>query len=142
MNETAADPEHAISDDQAAYARVLAPAKYVALIVLAVTFAIYILEIRPAHVPPGDLHRYWTMPSGEYLRSVDLQPGWGWAGKLGASDLTNNLGICLLASVSVLAYLRVIPIFARKRRWPLLAIAVAEVLVMLLAASGLIVAGR
>jgi hypothetical protein len=50
--------------------------------------------------------------------------------------------MCLLASISALAYLAVWPTFLREKRYPLVIVVAAELAIMLLAASGLLVAGH
>ena len=54
--------------DELRYAGVLRPGAVVALAILAVTFTVYLTGLRRAHVPPGEMDRYWSMPTEEYLR--------------------------------------------------------------------------
>jgi len=140
MNETAPTGRPTIPPEQAAYARVLSVGCALAAVVLLATFAVYVLGLRPAHVPIHDVPNCWSMPSREYLQATKTPLGWQWATEVADSDFANNVGICLLAGISGLAYLRVAPIFLRKRQFAFLAIVVAELLIMLVAASGLLVA--
>jgi hypothetical protein len=56
-------------------------------------------------------------------------------------DFLNFAGIVFLAGVTIICYARIIPILLRKKDTVFVVIAVLEVLVLVLAASGLLKAG-
>lgn len=56
-------------------------------------------------------------------------------------DISNFLGIVFLAALTIVCFLQLAWSLARRRQWLMFWIAVLEVLVLCLAASGILVAG-
>ncbi len=131
----------AITEEQLAYAQLLDVGMKLGLLALLVTFAVYVTGALPARIPVEDLPRYWSMPVKEYLAATGVHPGWGWVSLLGHGDFLNFVGIAFLAGVSLVCYLAIVPIFVRKKDLVYAAICVLEVLVLALAASGVLNAG-
>jgi hypothetical protein len=129
------------TEEQIAYAKLLDMGMKVGLLALIVTFLIYLTGILSPHVPVNDLQKYWSMPVKEYLAATGIHTGWSWLGMVGKSDFLNFIGIAFLAGVTIFCYIRVIPIFFRKKDGIYGIIAVIEVLVLVLAASGILTAG-
>jgi len=109
---------------------------------LLTAFALYVTGLRPAHVPPAELPARWTRPAAEWLRAAGLTPGWGWLRFAGYADYLALLGVGALATVTLVCFLRVLPIFARERKWAMFFMALAQIIVLLLAASGRMRAGH
>jgi hypothetical protein len=129
------------TEEQIAYARLLDKGMKTGLLALIVTFFIYATGILAPYVPVNDLPRYWVMPVKEYLEATHIHPGWSWLWMVGKGDFLNFIGIAFLAGVTILCYMRVIPILFRKKDSVYGIIAVLEVLVLVLAASGILRAG-
>lgn len=134
------DSVHA-SPEQTAYADILFYGCWVGLGVMLITYLIYVFGILSPHVPLEQLPDYWSKPVSHYLQEAGAPTGWGWAALLGQGDFLNFLGIALLAGLSILCYLRVIPALFRKNDKVMGFIAVTEVIVLLLAASGIFGSG-
>ena len=88
-------------------------------------------------VPIPTLTTLWGLPLAEYLAASGAPTGWAWLAHTGRGDYINHLGIALLTSIVITAYLRVLPLLARRAR-AFAAIAALEILVLLAAASGLL----
>ncbi len=131
----------AIAEEQLAYARLLDTGMKVGLLVLTGTFAVYLLGVVKPHVPVEDLPRYWSLPVKAHLAAIGVHAGWGWTSLLGRGDYLNFVGIVLLSAITVFCYLAVLPIFLRRRERVYAGLAVLEVLVLALAASGLLATG-
>jgi hypothetical protein len=129
------------TEEQIAYARLLDKGMKAGLLALVVTFFIYTTGILIPHVPVSDLPRYWAMPVHEYLKATNIHTGWSWLWMVGKGDFLNFIGIAFLAGVTILCYIRIIPILFRKKDSVYGIIAVIEVLVLALAASGILRAG-
>ena len=125
-------------DEQKTYARWLAFGAGLGFAALVASFAIYLAGLLPPTVPPALLPRYWGMPVAQYVAATGAPTGWGWLRRLGEGDLLNLLGVALLASATVLCYLRMLPLFLARRERLLAAICAAEIVVVAVAASGLI----
>ncbi len=128
------------SDEQLKYADLLFYGCWFGLLLMLVTYLLYVTGIVPAYVPLHEMPQYWSKPVTFYLEQAKAPQGWGWAKLLGRGDYMNFIGVALLAGMSVFCYLRILPDLIRKRD-KLAVIAVLEVLVLLLAASGLVGAG-
>ena len=136
------------TEEQRAYAWLLDWGMKIGLAMLVVTFGLYLSGVMEPYVPVADLVAGdWALPvhgkEGQpgYLEKQNIHAGWWWLSQLGKGDFVNFLGIAFLAGVTIVCYVRIIPIlFARKDRI-YAAIALVEVAVLSLAASGLLRGG-
>ena len=126
---------------QSRYARWLAWGTRVALACLMAGFLAYVLGLAP-HVPIEKLPAIWQVPSAQLLRDTGLRPGWHWASLLHRSDMLVLAAIALLSSVSIACVAAVIPLFARRGERVFAAMCVLQIVVLLLAASGLLTTGH
>ena len=127
--------------EQLAYAQILDKGMKIGLVLLTATFIIYLTGMLSPYLPVNDLPKYWTMPVHKYLEQTGIQPGWAWLGMLGKGDFLNFTGIAFLAGVTIVCYIRIIPILFRKKDTVYAVLALCEVLVLTLAASGLLKSG-
>lgn len=136
----AAPIEQAI--DQLRYARLLGQGSSLGMLMLVASFAAYMLGWLPPRVPTSELQALWHLPVGEFQRLTDAPLGWAWLGHLQHGDVIGLLGIVVLASCSVPCLLALLPIYVRAGNRAFVAICMAEVAVLLLAASGVLTAGH
>ena len=129
------------TEEQLAYAKLLDFGMKLGLLALIITFIVYLSGILSPYIPVNDLPRYWGMSVHKYLEATGIHPGWTWIGMLGKGDFLNFIGIAFLAGVTILCYLRIIPILFRKNDTVYGILAIVEVLVLVLAASGILKAG-
>ena len=121
-----------------AYARWLAIGARVGFIALVASFFIYMLGLIPPGIPVTELSRYWGLPVAGYLAATHAPTGWGWLHRLPQSDVLNFVGVAILGFTSIACYLRLIVDYIRERDWPYVAICIAQITVLLVAASGLL----
>jgi hypothetical protein len=129
------------SEEQMAYAGVLNIGMWSGLALLIVTFFVYISGVLPTFVPIDDLPKYWTMRVHDFNVALHAPTGWGWAPLVGNGDYLNFIPIAILSGLTIVCYLVILPILIRKKDTAYAIIAVAEVLVLSLAASGLLKVG-
>lgn len=129
------------TEEQIAYAKLLDIGMKLGMLALIITFIIYVAGILTPHIPVNDLPKYWSMPVKEYLKATGIHPGWAWLHLLGKGDFLNFLGIAFLSGVTILCYIRIIPIFFKKKDTVYGVLAIIEVLVLVLAASGILKSG-
>ncbi len=129
------------SEEQMAYAGILNVGMWFGLAVLIITFFVYISGVLPTHVPINDLPKYWTMRVHDFNVALNAPTGWHWTAYVGKGDYLNFVGIAILSGLTILCYLVILPILMRKKDTPYVVIAVVEVLVLALAASGLLKVG-
>jgi hypothetical protein len=137
-------------EEQLLYAKILQAGMYIGLTLLLVTFALYSSGIVAPAVPVEQLPEYWTMNVHDYLEATNHDhlhrehavSGWGWLSVLGKGDYLNFLGIALLSGVTIVCYLGIIPTLIRKKDKPYIIMAVLEVIILTLAASGILAVGH
>jgi hypothetical protein len=129
------------SEEQMAYAAILNTGMWFGLALLIITFFVYISGVIPTFIPIDDLPKYWTMRAHDYTHELHAPTGWGWTAFLGKGDYLNFVGIAILSGLTILCYLVILPIFVRKKNTPYVVIAIIEVMVLALAASGIMKVG-
>ena len=82
------------------------------------------------------------MVNDDFLHMEHPPTGWAWVGMLDKGDFLNFVGIAILAGVTILCYLAIVPTLLRKKDNAYLAMALVEVLVLALAASGILAVGH
>ncbi len=138
------------NEEQLLYARILAAGMYIGLGILLVTFALYLTGVMAPAVPIKKLPHYWILSAHEYLETInhhhlhleEVVVGWGWLRLLHKADFLNFVGIAVLALVTVVCYLGILPTLFRKKDWIYGTIAILEVVILTLAASGLVSVGH
>lgn len=130
-----------VTEEQIAYAKILDLGMKIGLCALVISFGLYVLGIMEPHVPLQDLPKYWKLPVHEYLKQANIHEGWSWLHMLHKGDFLNFVGIAFLAGVSIICYLSIIPSLFRKKDTIYAFLAIAEVTVLVLAASGLLKGG-
>lgn len=136
------EPERYTSDEQRHYADWLGVGTRLGFAALLATFVIYVTGIVPAGIAPADLPRYWSLAVADYVAATGAPTGWAWLARLGESDLLNFVGVALLGTVTIVCYARVLPLFLRTGERVFAAICVAEIVVLIAAASGIFGGGH
>lgn len=130
------------SEEQLAYAVWLDWGMKLGFVTLVATFLAYLLGLAAPHVGHEQLAQLWSLPVGEYLKATGGHTGWSWMSLVGRGDYMNFIGIALLSGITIVCYLRILPLFLAAKDRVFTAITVLEVLVLVLAASGVLVAGH
>lgn len=131
-----------VRDEQLVYSRLLDRAAKAGFAILVAGFLAYAFGWMPAHVPVERLSELWSLPLQEYLRATDTPTGWGWLVHLHKGEFASLFGIEVLSGCSLLCLLAIIPIYARRGDRIYAAVCIAEIGVLLLAASGILTPGH
>ncbi|MEO5346918.1 MAG: hypothetical protein H7834_11150 [Magnetococcus sp. YQC-9] len=134
------DPKYA-SEEQVAYAGTLDRGWKIGFVLMLIFFGLYVFGVLPAHVSMEQLAQYWVLPADQYLKAVNGPTGWGWVALVTKGDYLNYIGIAILAGITVVCYAQVLPLFLKKGDKVYSAIMIAEILVLVLAASGILGGG-
>ncbi|HVO08436.1 MAG TPA: hypothetical protein VMT83_16710 [Burkholderiaceae bacterium] len=121
--------------EQLRYARLLEWGTRVGMAVLLLSFAAYVLGLAESHVPVAKLPELWIHPVGRFLELTQSPTGWGWLALLHRGDIAGLLGIAILSGASVLCLLALVPIYLARGERIFAAVCLAEVAVVVLAAS-------
>ncbi len=128
------------SPEQLLYARVLDYGMKAGLAMLIAGFAAYTGGVVSAQVPLEELSRLWALPVEDYLVESGMTAGWRWLALPDRGEVLALLGIVFLAGVSVPCLMALVPAYAARREWIYLVITVLLIGVLVLAASGVLVA--
>ena len=128
--------------EQLIYASILEKGMLVGLVILFITFIIYAFGIMKPYIPLDQISQYWSMNVHDYLQHAKIKGGWSWVRMLGYGDFLNFIGIAILAGVTILCYAAIVPILCRTKDWLYALFAVLEILILGLAASGLLAVGH
>jgi len=130
------------SPEELRYARVLDIGVKAGFVLLVLSFAAYLTGILSPHVRFDQLPRYWGLPVKEFVKATNTPTGWGWLRLIAKGDIANLVPIAYIAGLSTICCLAVLPIFARRGDKVHLIIAVLQIVVLVLAASDILTAGR
>lgn len=135
-----------VTREQLLYARILAVGMYTGLVILLVTFTLYLSGAVQSAVPIKELSGYWGMSADKYLDAINMHylhrdhvlHGWWWISAVGHADYLNFVGIALLSVVTLVCFVGIVPTLVGKHDWVYAAIAATEVVILALAASGIL----
>lgn len=131
----------AVAPEQLKYATLLLYGAWSGIALLAVSFFLYMTGILSSYVPPQEIPQYWGMKASQYLAVVGAPHGWGWLKMVGYGDYINYIGIAFLGSLTVVGYLILLPAYLAKKDVSYSFIVTAEILILTLAASGILKVG-
>ena len=129
------------TEEQLLYANILNKGMLVGLLGLIVTFIIYGAGILEPKIPLEQVQNYWVMPVSDYLQLSGIHAGWAWLGNLGYGDMLNFLPIAFLSLLTIVCYLAILPGLMRKKDTAYVVLVIIEVVILVVAASGLLGSG-
>ena len=129
------------SREQIIYANILVIGVWAGIFILVTTYAIYLSGILPSHVELSFIPTIWGKGVGEYLEITHSPHGWGWVSLLTKGDFLNYIGLALLALMTIVCYLVLVRGYIRQKNWIFTVIALLEIVVLSVAASGLLGSG-
>lgn len=137
------DPQKSLqaSPEQIVYAEILERGMFLGLILILVSFVLYVLGIIKPYIPVTEISKYWSLGVGEYLQTTQIHQGWWWVGMLGYGDFLNFIGIALLAGVTIFCFLVITPVLWKNNDKVYAAFSLLEVIILGLAASGMFGSG-
>ncbi len=127
--------------EQIVYANILEKGMLLGLVLVVVTYVIYVLGFIKPFVPMQTIVESWTLNVHDYLHKLHIEPGWAWIFLIGYGDFLNFLGIALLAGVTLLCFIAIIPVLLKQKDRLYALLAFIEVVILGLAASGILGAG-
>ena len=125
---------------QLVYARILRVVSTLALVLVVAGYVVYVGGLVPGRVTPRDLAASWHLSAAELGKRLGDHGGWGWLRHIGAGDVISFASLAFLALGSIVCLLGTIPVLLAERSRVQALVAAGLVAILLLAASGLIVA--
>ena len=138
------------TEEQLLYAKILEKGMLVGLLLLFITFALYVFGIMPAAIPLSEISGYWNQPVHDYLVAINndflhqdhLVTGWSWIKLIGKGDFINFIPVAILSGVTIVCYLSIVPGLFKRGDKAYAIMALAEAVILALAASGLLAVGH
>jgi len=127
--------------EQILYAKILEIGMYFGLLILFITFGLYAFGVMDPYIPLDKISNYWSMNVNDYLHHANIKAGWAWVGMLRYGDFINFIGIAMLAGVTILCYAAIVPTLLKSNDKVYAALAILEVIILTVAASGILGAG-
>lgn len=127
--------------EQILYANFLEKGMLVGLVTLMLTYAVYVTGIIRPYIPVTEIPHYWSMNVSEYLHSAKIHAGWSWVPLVHYSDFLNFVGIAILAGITILCFIAIIPTLWRNNDRLYAFLALLEVVILGVAASGILGTG-
>jgi len=131
-------PTSTASPEQLAYAKVLGWVTRAGAIVLVVAFAAYVTGLLPAHVPLAQMPALWHLPAAQYLAATGMASGWGWLAHVAQGEFASLAGIVILAAGSLVSLVAVLVQFRRRGDRVYALVTLALMIVIGIAASGVL----
>jgi len=128
--------------EQLLYARILEKGMYLGLLILFITYALYVFGIMDPYIPLDKVSDYWSMNVNDYLEHAEIKNGWAWLGMLKYGDFINFIGIALLAGVTIICYAAIVPTLLKSKDTVYAIMAILEVIILSAAASGILAVGH
>ena len=129
------------SPAQLRYADTLFYGALLGFVTMLITYALYVFGVLTPQIPLDDMPRLWSQSAAAYRAAGNIPQGWGWLALVGKGDLCNFIGIAFLAALTIFCFVQLAIGLLRQKQWIMAIIAILEVLVLSLAASGVLVAG-
>jgi hypothetical protein len=127
--------------EQILYARILEKGMYFGLLILLITYALYVFGIMDPYIPLNELSNYWSMNVHDYLEHTGIKAGWAWLGMLKYGDFINFIGVAILAGITILCYAAIVPTVLKNKDKVYAVLALLEAIILTVAASGILGAG-
>lgn len=129
------------SREQVIYANILVIGVWSGIAIMFTTYFIYAFGLLPTHVDTTLITQLWGKGVNEYLELTHSPHGWGWVALIGKGDFLNYVGFVLLALMTIICYIVLLKGYLAKKDWIYATIALLEILVLSVAASGLLGSG-
>lgn len=141
MNIKVNSREAQASPEQIAYANLLFYVAWGAILLMTITYFLYVTQLITPYIPIQDIPKYWSLPANEFAKHTGNPAGWGWFPLLGKGDFLNFAGISLLGTLTIIGFLTLVPAYIKKKDWSYLTITILEIVILILAASGILGSG-
>jgi hypothetical protein len=129
------------SREQIIYANILVIGVWAGIVILMATYLVYVTGLMPSHVDMSLIPQLWGHGVDEFLEITHSPHGWGWVALLARGDFLNYIGFALLALMTIGCYLVLVRGYIHRRDWIFAVIALIEIAVLSLAASGILSSG-
>ncbi|SPF54474.1 conserved membrane hypothetical protein [Candidatus Desulfosporosinus infrequens] len=126
-----------VSPEQNRYASILLVCSWGGIILMLVTFLLYMGGLFNPTVQPSEIPLYWGLSVHKYALATHAPSGWNWVTMINHADYLNLIGLAFLGSVSVIGYISLLKDYVHKKDLPYVIMVALEIIVIVSAASGI-----
>ena len=130
-----------VMPEQIAYANLLFYGAWTGIFLLVTTYLLYAFGVFAPAVDIILVTKSWGLGVKEYTEVTGSAMGWDWVSMMDKGDYLNFLGLALLGGLTIVCYLILLPGYLRRKNYIFATIVILEVLVLLVAASGILGSG-
>ncbi len=127
--------------EQVTYANMLFIGAWAGIVLMLITYFIYVTGILSPHVDIAMIIQNWDKGVDEYLKITHSPHGWGWLHLLHKGDFLNFIGLTLISVLTIFCYLFLVAGYKKRKDWAYFFICLFEIAVLTLAASGILGTG-
>ena len=138
MNDNDVRPGRGIEPTQLAFATMVSWVVRIGLMLLAAAFTIYVVGLIPSAVPIAEVPTLWHLDAVTYSYRTSHELGWAWISSLGTGDTLAFAALVLFPAGTMVVIAITAALYVRDRSLTYAWIALAEFLVLLTAASGIL----
>ncbi len=109
---------------------------------LAFAYLAYVTGLLPPHVPINTIVAHWHLPAAEMASACGFYRGTSWIHAFREGDYLTVLLLAFLATVTIWSFARLIPFLIRERDLPMMLVVLAQLAILVLAASGVLHVGH
>lgn len=125
-----------------AYAEILSWVSLLGMIFLGLGFFIYLMQMLPSTVSIQEISQHWHLKASDFTHQLHIPTGWAWIDHIFHGDILSYASIVFLSTGTIGCLAIVAVVFFREKNHIYTAIAIAQVLILLLAASGIVSSGH
>jgi len=138
------------TEEQILYASILEKGMLIGLLLMFITFALYVFGIMPSAIPVDEIASYWRQDVHSYLEAINhnflhmdhLPTGWSWLAFVGKGDFVNFIPIAILSGTTIACFLAIVPGLFRRGDKAYAIMSIAEAVILAAAASGILAVGH
>jgi len=127
--------------EQIRYANILFAGAWLGIFLMIITYFVYVSGLITPHVDMTLVTQNWNKGVDEYLKITNSPHGWAWLKLITEGDFLNFVGLVLIAVLTIFCYLFLIAGYGKRKDWAFVIITISEVVVLSVAASGILGAG-
>lgn len=126
-----------VTPEQDRYASILLICSWAGIVVMVVTFMLYMAGLFNPTVKASEIPLYWGLSVHKYALATHAPSGWNWLTMINHADYLNLIGLAFLGSVSVIGYISLFIAYLRNKDLPYIFMVGLEIVVIVSAASGI-----
>ena len=127
--------------EQITYANLLFVGAWIGILLMLITYFIYLTGILPPLVDVTVITQNWDKGVDEFLAITHSPHGWGWLHLMDKGDFLNFFGLVLIAVLTIICYLFLLVGYRKRKDWVYFFICLLEIAVLTFAASGILKTG-